>query len=211
MSLHKTEGLDIVDVYTRVMPRLWNETIEAHRRAVHDAILESSWALVDEHGLRSVTMSQIAEKAGIGRATLYKYFPDVEAILLAWHERHVGGHLQHLADVRKQAGHAGERLEAVLGAYALIEHKRHAGEFAALLHRGEHVVRAKQHLTDIVRGLLSEAAETGDVRNDVAPEELAGYCLSALAAAGSMQSEAAVRRLVMVTLAGLRPPHRISS
>ena len=70
MSLYKTECLDIVVVYTGVMPRLWNETIEAHRAAVRDAILESTWALVDEHGLRSVTMSQIAEKAGIGRATL---------------------------------------------------------------------------------------------------------------------------------------------
>ena len=38
-------------------------------------------------------MSQIAEQTGIGRATLYKYFPDVEAILLAWHERQVTGHL----------------------------------------------------------------------------------------------------------------------
>ncbi|HEX2742697.1 MAG TPA: helix-turn-helix domain-containing protein, partial [Rubrobacter sp.] len=163
------------------------------------------WALVDERGLRSVTMSQIAEKAGIGRATLYKYFPDVEAILLAWHERHVSSHLEHLAEVRDQAGSARERLEAVLGAYALIEHRRHASGLAALLHRGEHVARAQQHLTDIVRELLSEAAETGDVRNDIAPEELASYCLHALSAAGSMQSEAAVLRLVQVTLAGLKP------
>jgi len=28
-------------------------------------------------------MSHIAEKTAIGRATLYKYFPDVDAILLA--------------------------------------------------------------------------------------------------------------------------------
>jgi len=28
-------------------------------------------------------MSHIAERAGIGRPTLYKYFPDVETILLA--------------------------------------------------------------------------------------------------------------------------------
>ena len=198
-------------MYTEAVPRLWNETIEAHRAAVRDAILDTTGALVAEDGLLAVTMSRVAEETGIGRATLYKYFPDVEAILLAWHERHVGGHLQHLAGVREQAGSAGERLEAVLGAYALIEHRRHAGEFAALLHWGEHVVRAKQHLTDIVRELLSEAAETGDVRNDVAPEELASYCLHALSAAGSMPSEAAVRRLAMVTLAGLRPPHRLSS
>lgn len=65
------------------MPKLWNETIEAHRHTVREAILNTTAELVTEHGLLSVTMSQIAEKTGIGRATLYKYFPDVEAILHA--------------------------------------------------------------------------------------------------------------------------------
>ena len=94
----KSICLDSVVLYTWVVPKLWNQTIEAHRAAVRDAILETTWALVAEHGLRSVTMSQIAKKTGIGRATLYKYFPDVEAILLAWHQRHVAGHLKHLAE-----------------------------------------------------------------------------------------------------------------
>jgi AcrR family transcriptional regulator len=193
-------------VYTVVVPKLWNETIEAHRQAVREAILDATMALVAEHGLLSVTMSRIAEKTGIGRATLYKYFPDVEAILLAWHERHVAGHLEYLAEQRDQAGDAGERLEAVLEAYALIQHKRHATELAALLHRDEHVAQAQRHLTDIIRDLLTKAAETGDVRDDVAPDELAGYCLHALAAASCLPSEAAVRRLVTVTLDGLHPP-----
>ena len=194
-------------MYTGVVPRLWNETIEAHRAAVRDAILDTTAELVTENGLLSVTMSRIAEKTGIGRATLYKYFPDVEAILLAWHERHVSGHLEHIAELRDQAGDARQRLEAVLEAYALIQHKSHATELAALLHRDEHVARARQHLTDIIRDLLTEGAQTGDLRNDIPPEELANYCLHALAAAGSLPSEAAVRRLVTVTLAGLRPPH----
>ena len=202
----KSQCLVIVGLYTALVPKLWNETIEAHRRAVREAILDTAAALVAEHGLRSATMSRIAEGAGIGRATLYKYFPDVEAILLAWHERHVGGHLEHLAALRHRGGDARERLEAVLGAYALIQHKRPATELAALLHRGEHVARAQRHLTEIIRDLLTEAAESGDIRVDVAPEELAGYCLHALAAAGGLPSEAAVRRLVAVTLAGLRPP-----
>ena len=186
------------------MPKLWNETIEAHRREVRDATLDTTAALVAKHGLRSVTMSQIAEKTGIGRATLYKYFSDVEAILVAWHARHVAGHLQYLAEVRDQVGDAGERLEAVLEAYALIAYEHHGTELAALLHRGEHVARAQQHLSDLIRDLLTEAAETGDVRDDVAPDELASYCLHALSAASSLPSRAAARRLVMVTLAGLR-------
>ena len=194
-------------MYTRVVPRLWDETIEAHRTAVRDAILDTTAELVAENGLLSVTMSRIAERTGIGRATLYKYFPDVEAILLAWHERHVSGHLERLAELRDQAGDARQRLEAVLGAYALIQHKRHATELAALLHRDEHVARAQQHLADIIRDLLTEGTQTGDIRDDIPSEELANYCLHALAAASRLPSEAAVRRLVAVTLAGLRPPH----
>jgi len=188
-----------------VVPKLWSETIEAHRRAVREATLNTTAALVAEHGLLSVTMSQIAEETGIGRATLYKYFSDVEAILLAWHERQVTGHLEHLAEVRDQAGDAGERLEAVLEAFALISHEHHGTELAALLHRGDHVARAQQQLSDMIRDLLTEGAKTGDLRGDIAPDELASYCLHALTAASSLPSKAAVRRLVAVTLAGLHP------
>jgi AcrR family transcriptional regulator len=188
------------------VPRLWDETIEAHRRAVRDATLDTTAALVAEHGLASVTMSQIAEQTGIGRATLYKYFPDVEAILLAWHQRQVAEHLEQLAEVRDHAGDAGERLKAVLEAYALIVHERHGGDLAALLHRGPHVVRAHQQLRDFVQDLLREGTASGEVRDDVAQEELASYCLHAIAAARGLPSKAAVQRLVTVILAGLQPP-----
>jgi AcrR family transcriptional regulator len=189
------------------VPKLWTETIEAHRREVRSAILDTTAALVVEHGLLSVTMSQIAEETGIGRATLYKYFPDVEAILLAWHERQITGHLEYLAEVRDQAGDPGGRLEAVLEAYALISHVSHGHhdtELAAFLHRDEQVAGAQQQVRDMIRDLLTRVAETGDLRDDVAPDELASYCLHALAAASSLPSKAAVRRLVTVILAGLR-------
>jgi AcrR family transcriptional regulator len=198
----------MVVTYSRAVPKLWTETIEAHRREVRDAILDTSAALVAEHGLLTVTMSQIAEQTGIGRATLYKYFPDVEAILVAWHDRHVAGHLQHLAALRDQPGGADARLEAVLQEYARICHYRgqHGTEIEAFVHRSEHVARAQQQLLNLFRDLLSEAARTGHIRDDAAPEELASYCLHALAAAGRLPSKAAVRRLVVITLAGLRRP-----
>lgn len=198
------------------MPRLWNETIEAHRHAVRDAILDNTAALVTQRGLLSVTMSQIAETTGIGRATLYKYFPDVEAIVLAWHERQITGHLEHLAQVRDQAGdNASERLEAVLEAYAFIhqrrvqhhEEERHGTGLAALLHRDQQVGRAQQQVREMIRDLVAEGAATGDLRDDVAPDELAGYCLHAVTAASTLPSKAAIRRLVAVILAGLHPIH----
>jgi AcrR family transcriptional regulator len=194
--------------YTVRVPRLWNDTIQAHRAAVRDAILDTTAALVAEHGLLSVSMSQIAESTGIGRATLYKYFPDVEAILFAWHQRQIAGHLDQLANAGDQGGAPGERLNAVLEAYALIaqqSHGHHDSELAAFLHRDDRVAGAQQQVCDMLSHLLTQAAATGDVRDDIPADELAGYCLHALSAARGLPSKAAVRRLVTVTLAGLRP------
>src|SRR5262249_6995306 len=132
--------------------------------------------------------------AGVGRATLYKYFPDVDAILVAWHERQVGAHLQHLADVWERTG----RLDAVLEAYAFICHEHPPSEAARSLHKSEHVRRGRAGLIDFL------ADQMTDVRQDVPPRELAAYCVHALGAAGAVPSKAAVRRLVAVTLAGLR-------
>jgi AcrR family transcriptional regulator len=153
-------------------------------------------------------MSRIAAETGIGRATLYKYFPDVEAILAAWHARHVARHLEHLASVRDQAGgSAAQRLEAVLTAYALITHERPQGtELAAVVHHGPHIAQAEQHLLGFLGDLIADGARAGELRDDAAPAELASYCLHSLNAAGRLPSAAAVRRLVTVTMAGLRPP-----
>src|SRR5438874_13369147 len=97
----------VVVTYSGWVPKLWNETIEAHRREVRDAILDTTAALVFEHGLRAVTMAQIAEQTGIGRATLYKYFPDIDTILHTWHHRQITAHLHQLTDVRDHAGEPG--------------------------------------------------------------------------------------------------------
>ena len=190
------------------MPKLWNETIETHRHDVREAILDATMALVAEHGPLSVTMSQIADKTGIGRATLYKYFVDVESILIAWHERQVADHLASLAELRNQAADPGTRLRAVLEAFALRRHEHHDPELAALVHRGEHMNRAHQRLIDLITELLGEAATAGLVRNDIAAAELAVYCVHAISAAAGLPSKAAVQRLVSVTLSGLRPGPR---
>jgi len=90
------------DAYPGDIPSSGHETIKAHRREVHEAILDTAAALVARSGLRAVTMSQIAQETGIGRATLYKYFSGVEPILIAWHDRHVANHLERLSELRNQ-------------------------------------------------------------------------------------------------------------
>jgi AcrR family transcriptional regulator len=196
--------------HTEAVPKLWSDTIETHRRAVRDLTLDAAAALIAERGLASVTMSQIAERTGIGRATLYRYFPDVDTILLAWHERQVAAHLTQLTEVCDTAATA-DRIESVLRAYAFMLHHREGSDLAAALHRAEHVAAARQHLHDFIRDLLAEAAQAGALRADIPPDELASYCLHALSAASTLAAPAAVTRLVTITLDGLRATGRPES
>jgi AcrR family transcriptional regulator len=199
-------------MYGGGVPRLWNATIDEHRRTVHGAILDAAAALVAEHGLTAVSMSQIAAEVGIGRATLYKYFPDVQAIVVAWHERQVGEHLTQLREAGTRAGSPGERLRATLQTFAQLSASRHGAalghgpELVVPLHRAAHMHQARDEVHGLLTEVLDAAAAEGEVRTDVPAWELAVFCTHALAAAGNLPAPAARERLVEITLAGLRPP-----
>jgi len=93
-------------------------------------------------------MSQVAYEVGIGRATLYKYFPDIESIVLARHEEHVAEHLVRLKVRRDGEGTAAERLLLVLREYAeicFLRGRHGSTELAALLHGGDHASDAMDH------------------------------------------------------------------
>ena len=188
------------------MPKLWDATIETHRRAVRDATIDAARELVAERGIRGVTMSAVAERTGIGRATLYKYFPDVESILSAWHEAQVEAHADELLRLSERRGSPRERLHAVLAAYAAIQREHPEDALVATLHDGDHVSRARDRLEALVAALIEEGAADGEIRTDVPAGELAQFTLHALTAARDLRSKIAVRRLVVVTMAGLRSP-----
>ena len=179
--------------------------MEAHP-PVANTILDTTAALVAAHGLRPVTMSRIAKACGIGRATVYRHFPDVRAILVAWQERQVSELRERVvAELRDGHGGEGERLEAALETYGVSCHRHNGTELAVVLYGGRRVAPAQRQLTDLFRELLADAAAAGLLRDDVAVDELATYCVHALTAAGGLRSRPAVRRLVRVTLAAIRP------
>lgn len=206
MSTQPSWCLDTCLLYSGWMPRLWSDTIDAHRRTVREATLDAVAGLVAENGLTAVTMSRVAQETGIGRATLYKYFPDVDAILLAWHERQITTHLQQLTQIGDQVAEPWRRLYTVLEAYAYMTYERPSTELAAMLHTDSHVSHAQEHLQAFIKDLISTAAEHKQARADIPPQELATYCLHALGAARDLTSRAAVKRLLQLTLAALQGP-----
>jgi AcrR family transcriptional regulator len=55
------------------------------RRSVQrvEAILDAAAAMLDEHGLAALKTTDVAQRAGTSVGGLYRYFPDVEALLRA--------------------------------------------------------------------------------------------------------------------------------
>ncbi len=181
------------------MPRIWADTIDSHRRQVRDAVLDATAELVVDHGPMSVAMSAIAERAGIGRATLYKYFPDVESILLAWHARDSGDHLDHLASLAKSPE---VTLNEVI-AFVRVQRERHHRDGAAdlvgtLAHAlaGHHGAAMPEGVEGpIIKALTSimrELARRDEVRTDLSADELARWVFHAIHAPDDLGSDALV-------------------
>lgn len=56
--------------------------------SAHEAILDAVYALLQETSIRDLTMEAVARRAGVGKPTLYKWWPSKAALVFAmFHER----------------------------------------------------------------------------------------------------------------------------
>ena len=49
----------------------------------HSAILDAVYALLQEKSVRELTMEAVAKRAGVGKPTLYKWWPSKAALIFA--------------------------------------------------------------------------------------------------------------------------------
>lgn len=61
----------------------WDEARSAFKQSQRLAIAHAALELLLEGGTAEVTMSMVADRAGISRQTLYRYFPDLNSVLTA--------------------------------------------------------------------------------------------------------------------------------
>jgi AcrR family transcriptional regulator len=62
---------------------------QARSRLTVDAVLEAAAQVFERHGYAAGTTNRIAERAGVSIGTLYQYFPNKDAILVALVEHHL--------------------------------------------------------------------------------------------------------------------------
>lgn len=61
----------------------WADARSSFKRDQRQAIATAAIELLVEQGSAELTMSTVAERAGISRQTLYRYFPDLASVLAA--------------------------------------------------------------------------------------------------------------------------------
>lgn len=60
----------------------WEQARLEHRTRQSDAISGAALSLLIDRGASALTMAAIATEAGVSRQTLYRYYPDVDAVLV---------------------------------------------------------------------------------------------------------------------------------
>lgn len=149
-----------------------NPTVHGARRA--RAILTSARELFCEQGFEATSMATIAGRVGVVEGTLYKYFDNKRALLLAvledWYEQLMADDLHHL--------------EGVSGTFPRLRlliwlHLRTMAEWPTLCslmlqevrsepgYHGSRLHRLNRQYTNLLLDVLRDGVEKGEIRDDL--------------------------------------------
>ena len=170
-----------------------------------ERVLDSAAALFAERGC-DVSVDEIARRAGVGHATVFRRFPTKDALIAAVVSKQIR-ELVALVESELEEKDAGEAFRAFVW---------HAGErysrdralydgFSRCVGLPE-VAEAKAELDGLVGQLIERAQEAGAVRPDIAPDDVSALVGSAIHGAAESPDRELWRRYVEVVLDGLRPP-----
>ncbi|MBF0688233.1 MAG: TetR/AcrR family transcriptional regulator [Cellulomonas sp.] len=200
----------------------WQAAVDAHKARYRDRIVDAAVELAATEGASRITMARLAQHAGIGRATLYKYFADVEEALLA----HVQRELDRCGDVLEAAaapsGATGlERLRGCVAALAEYfgsgghQHGWASLDRAELSTAANRVVTERMsRLIEPVVAVFADGVDDGSIRPGLAPQTYGPLVLKLVVSLheelyrGSMTSEEAVEivwQLVSTGVAAAAP------
>ncbi|MGP0094069.1 MAG: TetR/AcrR family transcriptional regulator [Xanthobacteraceae bacterium] len=170
-----------------------------------ERVLEAARAVFSAGGAEA-SLEAVAGAAGVGIGTLYRHFPTREALFEAVYRREV----QQLADLAEQLKQEAQPIDALRHwmrsnvKFVATKKGMSAALALAAYKNSELFSYSFDRLTQAVRGLLDGAIATGEIRDDISPEDL----LRALVGMCYMHDrpgwQTSVLRLVDVFIDGLR-------
>lgn len=79
---------------------------QARSQATVEAILVAAARVLEREGSRAFTTNRVAEAAGVSVGSLYQYFPNKEALIVALHDRHGRAMHRVIGDALADGAHA---------------------------------------------------------------------------------------------------------
>lgn len=159
---------------------------QEHRSRQADAIAASALTLLLEQGAPALTMATIASTAGVSRQTLYRYYPDVGAVLTGVAEL-IAAHDTALADAVADEEDPVAQLELLVRAVATAGgHEDHAPPElrGALPPEAREVLSShEQRIADLTAGVLEAGIDEGRFHGELIPHVDAPLLLGLAAAA----------------------------
>jgi AcrR family transcriptional regulator len=181
--------------------------LRADARRNRDLIVVAARELFLEQGI-DVPLDEVARRAGVGIGTLYRRFPDREALLRAVGEEN----LHHLADLAQTAQREEPDAWHALCRFLRGCVKLRMGELSAKLdphlhqrlRAGHDLHEIRQQVIDALLGMTEQAQADGALRGDVGPGDIAMLMTLHIYLPANMTGEPAVARVTEIMLNGLR-------
>jgi AcrR family transcriptional regulator len=146
---------------------------------IGDRILDAAASCVLAYGVERVTLAEIARRAGVSRPTIYRRWPDTQALLAALLTARIVGVLR---DVPTEGVGREALVQRIVGVAERLRHDElvmsvfHSAPELAMVYIAERLGTSQQILIDAVASELRVAQRDGSVRAGD-PRQLAAMCL----------------------------------
>jgi len=172
-----------------------------------ERILEAARAVFARDGL-DASVADVAERAGVGTATIFRRFPtkdDLVSAVLEYELEAFGTRARQALESADPGEAIGEFMTSVIESF--IEDRCFCEATGSELFNRPRIQELVAEMTETVQSLLARAQAAGAIRDDVVAADI-GFLVNAVGQAGlrlEHTAPGAWRRYVEIVLGGLRP------
>jgi len=137
--------------------------------AAQSAILDATFRLLSDPGTEALTIDAIAAEAGVGRQTIYRWWPSKGAVVADALARHA----QVVVPERETGSFTGDLAAFLVDSFAGLQNEGYADrlrQIVAEAQRDEHVARMLADFTAVRRAALRALLERGRAAGELAAD-----------------------------------------
>lgn len=148
------------------MPKIIGKSLAEHRENVRRRLFGALSELMDERGFDSVSLADIAKKAGVGRTSVYNHFPDKESLLIGFIEHETESFLQELQEAIGESDDPEAQLRTYVRQQILLKRTYHLApgpDLRSVVSRTT-LQRLREHVEEvelILRAILMAGIRSG--------------------------------------------------